>query len=71
MLRSISFNASVTNFESGFIGATIINLTLVRFLCNLGVEYLFESFLFSCDQWVTSLNYIFLSTFMKGFNFLG
>lgn len=47
MLRSISFNASVTDFESGFTGAAIINLTLVRFLCNLGVEYLFESLLFN------------------------
>lgn len=47
MLRSISFNASVTDFESAFTGAAIINLTLVRFLCNLGVEYLFESLLFN------------------------
>ena len=45
----ISFNVTVICFESGFTGhfiAVIENLALVGFLCNLGVQYKFGSFLF-------------------------
>ena len=45
----INFNAAVTALESGFsehLVGEIINLALVEFLCNLGVQYILGGFLF-------------------------
>ena len=45
---NITFNAAAIAFKSRFtyyFRATIINLALVGFLCNLGVQYIIRGFL--------------------------
>ena len=47
-MNYISSNTAITAFESGFIkhiGATVINLALVRFFCHVGVQYILMVFL--------------------------
>ena len=49
LVVNISFNAAVADEESGFnehLVAAIKNLASVGILCNLGVMFILESFLF-------------------------
>ena len=60
LVEYYSFNAAAIAFKSRFtyyFGATIINLALVGFLCNLGVQYIIRDFL--SIQMISRLTFVF------------